>query len=367
MAVASAIDNYLMREANGIEYSSGLNSEVKSSGWSDDLELRVQTNGSIGLRMQPVYGDEREAQKSLQNTNMLQQVLSSNKALDDGLLRRYFNVIDVLSLYLDKNNLQKNINIIEDEVKTLSSLSLTSEFNAEKLQSLVHDLDRSKTQFSLIQKRLEIVKNTMQLSEYENYDNFINDLINPSHILNVIEQNEIIIGNAQEVPTVKIAKLNKDVAHSRLKLVRSQQDFGVEIVELEYGDGAIGLMMGFRLPSGGNARKFEREFNLSRADSNYKLMHDLMQESIQKKRSDIEWDLIVWKSDQEALKKLDNIMMQPSRLQSPELISGLQKQQLALYKNIKEVHVRMLGNFVELLHVTGLLNQTPFKNWLRSN
>jgi len=67
------------------------------------------------------------------------------------------------------------------------------------------------------------------------------------------------------------------------------------------------------------------------------------------------------------LKKLDNIMMQPSRLQSPELISGLQKQQLALYKNIKEVHVRMLGNFVELLHVTGLLNQTPFKNWLRSN
>lgn len=353
---------------------------IKQESWqsslSDDIEFRMQyqedrlkdNRNSLSLRMRPKYGSEREIEQSVYSTGSQQRYLYAKQILGKNLHKRYTNIIDMLALQFSVKRLQDNCALLQLEVKAASSLSQTNNFNAVRLQEVVLDLERCTMQFELANQRLEMLKNNLQLNGNEQ-DNFIDTLITPQKIKAIIQQKKLAFENTNTMPSVKMAQLQNKLAGSKLKLQKLSEGFGVELLELKYADnneGTLGLTVGFRLPTGGNAKNLERHLDKSRAQSKFRLVSEDTLLSVQKSQSEINWSYRVWKTENRMLKKLKKLMTEPSRRQNPSLITGLKHQQLSLHKSLNENHIRLLKNYIELLHTTGLLMEYPLKNWLHT-
>jgi hypothetical protein len=285
------------------------------------------------------------------------------------LRERYLTIIDILELEAEVKYLQEKQKIIDFKVKVQNSLSQSSDFDPEELQKLVLELENIIIQLDLARNRLsDRIENVLPDIGGNNYD-FFPLLITPLSIQTVLLNYESILSNIHAAPEVRLAELDNKLADIKLDLQQSKQRLGIELFEVKYEDkdnSAVGITLGIRLPTGSNARNFEQYLDKSKADSRYRMISDEVQVTIEKRLSEINWDSRAWQSDKSLMAKIQEMMTQPARLQKPELIADLRTQQLTIERNMFVIHIRILKNYIELLHMTGLLNQYPLKNWLKS-
>jgi len=347
------------------------------SSWIDDAEFRIQyeedeknnSSETYSLRIRPKYGREREAENAIYSVTTQQHLLQVNKRLSTDLRQRYLNIVDVLSLQLEIKYLQEKRELLQVEIKTERALARNHDFNAKKLQRLVLDFEHTSTQTELLRQRKNIVTMDLQLTAGVDQEIFLLNMMPPGLMKYTIDKYKIALKNINSMPDVRMAKLRKTLATSRLKLQQAEQDIGVELLEFKYEDkdnSAFGITLGIRLPGGTNAKSIERYSDSSKASERYQLVMDDALSTVRKKTSEINLDYRAWQFDQIALQKIKKLSTEPARARSPILITGLRRQLLSLNKNSDEIRIRLLKNYIDLLHISGLLSQYPLKNWLFS-
>jgi len=367
---ALTIDSYLEKAHDGAvfgfnDFNTGATENEWSSNWTDDMNFRIDSNNSYSLRMRPKFGDERQAETSIYNANRQKKKIYNQKALNDDLLQRYLNVLDIIDLKLNHIHLKKSKSLLEAKFEAERSLSKSTDFDTERMQTLVYELDRTSSQLTLIDQRIEMLMDSIEVARTENSNALVSRLINPGYIYNTVEYYNEQILNVKSMPAVKLAELDKKISQSRLELLESQESFGLDLVELELaGVDSVGVMFGFRFPDRNTAKRLDRNSDKSKSYIDYMSTHSRMNSSLSRKLSDIKWDYSAWESDHNALQKLEKIISTPRKIQDYGVMINLKNQQLALSKNIDIIHIRMIKNFIELLHMSGLLSQSSFKNWL---
>ncbi len=178
------------------------------------------------------------------------------------------------------------------------------------------------------------------------------------------------VKNPKNMPKVKMAETQKNIAESQLKLQKIADGFGVQLVELKYdtqNSGTVGITVGFRIPNGGNAKNIRRHRDQSKAQVRHLLAGKDAVLTVEKTLSDIDWGYNAWRSGQSSLENVKSLMEEPSRRQTPRLILRLKHQQLMLLKSLNQTHIELLENYIELLHISGLLTEYPLRNWLHKN
>jgi hypothetical protein len=348
-----------------------------SSSWIDDAEFRIQheedeknnSSETYSLRMRPKYGSAREAENTIYAVTTQQSLLQENKILSTDLRQRYLNIIEVLSLQLEIKHLREKQELLQLEIKTERTLARSHDFNAEKLQRLVLDFEHTSTQIELFHQRKTVVTTDLQLSVGVNREVFLLNMMPPGIMKDTIDKYKIELKNINAIPDVRMAKLGKTLAASRLKLQQAEQNIGVDLLEFKYEDkdnSAFGITLGIRLPGGKNAKSIERYSDNSKANEKYQLVMDSASSTVRKKTSEINLDYRAWRINQIALQKIKKLSTEPARTRNPALITGLRRQLLSLNKSGDEIRIRLLRNYIDLLHISGLLSQYPLKNWLFS-
>jgi hypothetical protein len=320
--------------------------------------------------MRPKYGSEREAENAIYSVTTQQHLLLVNKTLSTDLQQRYLNIIGLLSLQLEIKHLQEKRELLQLEIKSERALARNHDFNAEKLQRLVLDFEHTSTKIELLRQRKNIVTTDLQLTAGVDQEIFLLNMMPPGLMKYTIDKYKIVLKNINSIPDVRMAKLGKTLATSRLKLQRAEQDIGVELLEFKYEDkdnSAFGITLGIRLPGGMNAKSIERYSDKLKASERYQLVMDNTLSSVRKKTSEINLDYRAWQFDQIALQKIKKLSTEPARARNPALITGLRRQLLSLNKNSDEIRIRLLRNYIDMLHISGLLSQYPLKNWLFSS
>jgi hypothetical protein len=379
-AYSMSMEAYLLKASDRIQtvaFKGNNHASNWNSSWIDDPEFRIQyeedkknnSSETYSLRMRPKYGREREAENSVQSATTQQHLLQANKTLSADLQRRYLNIIDLLSLQLEIKHLQEKRELLQVEIKTERALARNHDFNAEKLQQLVLDFEHTSTQTELLRQRKNIVTTDLQLTAGVDQEIFLLHMMPPGRMKHTIDKYKIALKNINSIPDVRMAKLGKILATSRLELQQAERGLGVELLEFKYEDkdnSAFGITLGIRLPGGKNVKSIERYSDNSKASERYQLVMDDVLSTLRKKISEINLDYRAWQLDQLAILKIKKLSTEPARARNPALITGLRKQLLSLNKNSDEIRIRLLRNYIDLLHVSGLLSQYPLKNWLFS-
>jgi len=344
--------------------------------WLENAELRLKTddsnnrNTSYQLRLNPKgFGQAKSEQKVL-SYHEENRLIDDQIGLNDFLKRLYINLIDLIELNSHLNYLKLRLTLTDSEVQYYRSLVASEMFQPEKLQSIILQRSYLHKQINMEASYLSERTNSLEINPD---DLLLKQYILPSQIEEITSQFAL---DESHFFKLEKSRVNLKIAQENRNRLRARRGVSISLLQLEHetseqeNNTSIGL--GIQVPLGKESFNFlQQQYRISgRQEAIYNeslAVQNKLADKKNKMRSltmDSELtnaSLAEINSRVDSNSKLDN----NTSSQTAELTLLLKQKQVTTSKQHMDIHIMSLRNYIEYLHVAGLLVQQPIQNWLK--
>ncbi len=350
--------------------------------WIDNPQARLVADniddGSVGMsyriRFNPILRKEQRAQKAVTRLRQDRQKLRREQQTLQKVSNVYRSVLDIVENEHNRKNIDEQIDLLNLSAQYHRDLVDTDEFNPERLQEVIFDIDRANKTQQVNLLRMEQLLLIMQtqsqgVNEEAGGELELSSIIEPDEIHGLLQLHEADWVNKAMSRQAAVEALTSRILQGELELAREQSDFGFNLMELELNNdssgNSIGVTFGFRLPNiGSNREVVRRQLNLMEAGYEYDAREYAITQQVNESLQSIELNFIEWSGFNELLSKHQEDEISDSV--NPEMILTASEERSSLSQRASASYLNILRAYVDLISFSGVVTEQPLRNWLKT-
>jgi len=373
------LDSFILSAENDAKYLIPDTSISRVQGlpvWLDSAEVRLKadatTQSAYALRLRPKSGGERSAEQAIFKLHGKKRILEYESALNDALLNRYLSFLNIIEQRLKTDYTSERLELTQSNKKWLRNLVQTAEFSPEALQKVELENVELKAELDINNKRLDDITANIGFNiAYDTYLSAPADWLLPiSDIEYSIANVHIVQGISPSNHEIRFAQMRLRLAREELQRTTRQGKSLINFFELEssiQNPNDFGVTVGFSLPLGGKSSNVsKRERGVTEAKTTLRAKEREIKRLLEEKKSLLWLSFDIHKATENTLMDIERRLSRLPKANKNRLIRDLERKQLSTRKQLQEVYLQAMRQYIRYLHVTGQLAERPLRNWIRA-
>jgi hypothetical protein len=378
-------DDFLLAaqtDISAVEYGRPGSSEMNIIGsWVEDAQFRFNTDTpannvdirknalSYELRLKPKAWGQRAIENNIIMLRENQQNNAYNQLLNSVLKKRYLRLVDYIEQRNVLRKLLENIALLKQERDLLQSQIVSEQFSPEKLLDAEESLIQNHSLVNLNLDRL----NTIQTDLGFALDDLtsIQTISDNDWLINVADIHQITssdIAQSQSAPDVLNARLKLKLSQAENELIKTKQQFGVNLLKFEYGDrknDELAFQVGINIPLGTNFNETENQNNLFTTQLQLDTSLVKTRQTLAEITREIAWLAEDWQLIDNQIERRKKHLLKEYATTNPFLRINVRKRMMAEKQKKASINRRALTLYVSHLALSGKLTQAPLRNWIK--
>lgn len=377
MTKADSMDAFLFADLTVPRLEARALNVSAASRWFAEPEVRLRPERSTvgeatynySLRFRPTSARESRSRARLESIDYQLDVEELKRPLSDILKRRYQTLLELAEREVEMALLTREVHLLRSLLDAEETLFSTGDVPASRLQrSLVEYRSANgaleQARAVLTRMRADTVGDLLRIPPESERAPL--PFISPQQIAaNLADLVPAIgaAGSAERATETTLARLEVERARERVELERSQSAFQINLLEMGFDDritNRYNLTVGFQLPQRRSSGLRRRQAQLEVVQQRAALVSTLTGEALRLRARQIRWQVAAWHA---AARDFDQ---QASATQGSDalLAATARLAGLGTVRTMSRTHVSVLRDYVDLLDQLGLLQKTPWRNYL---
>jgi hypothetical protein len=334
--------------------------------WLNDAQLRLADDPDkrgYALRLSPKMPSQISAERVILGLRREQLELSEATDLNDRLLLRYEQWLDLMEQQSRVDALTKARELADAEVRLQRELAGTQDFRPNALLEAELSLTRHLEQDRVQRERLAATRAALDINALPN------GVVAIEEMLKVVALTPLGEGSMGQ----RVESLALQLAQQKRRAERAQQSWALDLLQVEVATdtrthtSTTGFLVGVQLPLGGASfNTAQREYDLLGATADLKRRTIAAQRGADNRRELLNWRKSEADAIRESLAKIEAREQRARQSGNTTILLAVQREQVKARERLAEVRHLALRHYLEYLHLSGQLAQQPLRNWLTS-